>query len=616
VVSGTVSFRALLGLGVCVAFLSVATAQRANWRDQYDAKEFQIPARDGVKLYTVVYIPKDKKGPFPILMERTPYGAGSPTTPPQRSTTKIREAGYILAFQDVRGKGRSEGDFVNVRPTLKPGQQGIDETTDTYDTIEFLLKNVPDHNGRVGMWGISYPGFYAGAGAIRTHPALAAVSPQAPVNDWFLGDDVHHNGAFFMQETIDFSLFFDVRRGQPGVQMDRQGKSAYDFYLSMGALSNFDPKVFKGRLPFVLEIFKNTTYNDFWKDRALWRAFKDVKCAVLTVGGWFDKEDLWGALNLYQAGEKQNRGIPNYLVMGPWSHGQWAGGNGSSLGDWNFVERTSPWYQDEVEFPFFERYLRGDLSVPAPAEATVFETGANVWRKYSAWPPKGVKPLSIYTQADRTLSRTKPAQEGQTTYVADPAQPTPYLSDYATSRRAPGDWLARNQAYFSTRADVATFKMEPLAENLRVAGPIEADFWVKTTGTDMDLIVKVIEEFPADTPLKTAQGESLAGYQLMVRGEIIRAKFRNSMEKPEPILPGQPTRIKLKLNDVLHSFQKGSRIVVQVQSYWFPIADRNPNVFLEIPQAKDSDFVPATIQILSGGKHASRIQLGTLAPEP
>ncbi len=571
--------------------------------------------RDGVELYTLTYVPKGKPGPFPILMERTPYGAGSPNMAPSRASREYQEAGYIFAFQDVRGKGRSGGDFENVRPMVKPGQKGIDESTDTYDTLDWLIKNVPNNNGKVGLWGISYPGFYAGAGGINSHPALKAISPQAPVNDWFLGDDVHHNGAFFLQETFDFALWFDVPRGQQAIFIPRNNLSAYDFYLQAGALSNFEEKFLQGRLPYWQELLSNTTYNDYWKDRALWRAFKNVKCAVLTVGGWYDKEDLYGALQLYRASEKQNPGIKNYLVMGPWSHGQWAGGSGNSLSQMNWQMPTSSWYRAQVEFPFFERFLR-DQNVDEPAEATVFETGANKWHQLPSWPPKQMKPRSIYLDHQGALNWDQPRDSSAAIYLADPAKPNPYVEDYQTSKRAPGDWLAKNQAWTEGRDGTLTYTLPPLAEDLRIAGPIEVKVWLKTTGTDCDLVVKLIDEFPAGTLAVKPDGQtSMAGYQFMVRGDIMRAKFRESYERPKPITPGEPTLVRFVLNDAFHTFRKGHRIKIRLQSYWFPVADRNPNVFMEIPRAKDSDFRSATISILSGGKNASQLVLPVI-PQP
>lgn len=604
----------VLALASFVLLIQAASAQsdRASWRERWEATAVRIPMRDGVKLHTVFFVPKDKEGPFPILMERTPYGAGTAGEPPNWTTPKLVEAGYVFAYQDVRGTGQSEGTFIDVRPILPAGRAGTDESTDTYDTIEYLVKNVPGNSGRVGLWGISYPGFYAGAGAVRGHPALKAVSPQAPVNDWFLGDDVHHRGAFFLQETFDFIQFFNVPRGAEPVSIDRRGVSAYDFFLRAGPLATYDEKFFMGEMPYWQELVENDTYNAYWKERALWRSFRDVSCAVLTVGGWFDKEDMWGALNLYKAAETQNPGIHNHLVMGPWSHGGWADRGGSSLSRLAFGSPTSNWYRDNVEFPFFERFLRGDEGVPAVPEATMFETGANVWRTFPQWPPKGRVPRSAFLHSKGGLAWMRPSGAGATAYVYDPAKPTPYLADFETNRRAPGDWLARDQRFLDARKDQATFRMAPFDKDLRVAGPIDAEMWITTTGTDADLVVQIIDEYPKGTPHRDARGEPMDGYQLMVRGEIIRAKFRDSWEKPSPIVPGKPTRVRLQLNDVLHTFQKGHRLVVRVQSAWFPIADRNPNAFVSRAQAKESDFVPATIRVLSGGDHASRVTFGEL----
>jgi uncharacterized protein len=566
-----------------------------------------VPMRDGVKLHTVYYIPKGVSGPFPILMERTPYGAGTASRAPRRDNLKIASSGYILAFQDVRGRNKSEGVYENVRPTLKKGDPGLDESRDTYDTVDWLVKNVPKNSGRVGLWGISYPGFYAGAGAIRNHPALKAVSPQAPVNDWFMGDDVQHRGAFFLQETFDFMVFFDVPPGGERPEIDRQGLSAYQFFLQAGALSSYNQKFLKNRIPYWNELLENDTYNEYWKARALWRSFKDVGCAVLTVGGWFDKEDLYGALQLYKAGEKQNPKAPNYLVMGPWSHGQWAGGGGASLGDLQFGSPTSKWYQDNIEFPFFERYLKGVESVEPPAEATVFETGANEWRKLAKWPPANAKKTSIFLGSKGSVGFRKESAPGKVNYTYDPAKPTPYLKEWETSRRAPGDWLAKDQSFLEGRPDQATFRSDPLTEDMRIGGPITADLWVTTTGSCADFVVQLIDESPA----VGTEGDTL---QMMVRGEVIRAKFRNSWEKPEPFKPGVMTRVKFDLNDALHTFKKGHRIVVRVQSSWFPIVDRNPNTFVSRKNAVDRDFKSARITIHTGGSQASQIVVGKLGP--
>ena len=603
----------LIAAGLLAVIPNVALAQqRPNYKEQYRSYEYMIPMRDGTKLYTLVWVPKTVAGKHPILMERTPYGAGSPNNGPRRGYKQLVDAGYILAFQDVRGKGKSEGDFINVRPQLKAGQKGIDESTDTYDTVDYLVKNVYSSNGNVGLWGISYPGFYAGVGAINTHPNLKAVSPQAPVSDWFLGDDNHHNGVLYMQESFDFSVGFDVPRGGERAVFDREGLSAYDFFLKAGALSNFEPKFLKGKLPYWNELMDNGTYNEYWKSRSLPRAFKNVNCAVLVVGGFFDKEDMWGALNLYKTGLKANPKAPHYLVMGPWSHGQWASGQAGALGEVTFGELTGKRFQEELEFPFFERYLNNKMDAAALSAATIFETGVNKWHKFGVWPPKGLKPLDLFLGDGKSLTGAKPKTSGEDSYVNDPAAPTPYLADFANSKRAPGDWLIYDQKAFSSRPDVVTYTGPVLDKDQQVLGPVEADLWIKTTGTDADVVVKVIDVYPDDSTDKKPDGSSAAGLHMMVRSDIFRAKFRNGFEKEVPIVPGKPTRIKFTLNDTMHTFRKGHRISVQIQSNWFPIADRNPNKFVDIYKAKDSDFQKATITILHGPKFPSRIGLKQL----
>ena len=576
--------------------------------ERYTKSEYMIPMRDGVKLYAQVYVPK-MPGRHPILMERTPYNAGPHGDTLRsgfRGSKKLVDAGYIFAYTDVRGKNGSEGDYENVRPLMdRPSGTQIDEATDAYDTVDYLVKNVPTNNGRVGLWGISYPGFYAAAGAVRNHPALAAVSPQAPVSDWFVGDDVHHNGALFLQESFDFSTSFDTPRGGESPKIDREGKSAYDFYLATGALKNFDAKHYQGKIPYWNELLGHDTYDAYWKARSLPRHFRNVHCAVLTVGGWFDKEDMWGALNLYKESERANRGIANTLVMGPWTHGQWAGRSGTSLADQAWGSDTTKFFQDEVEFPFFERYLNAK-PVAAPPEALVFETGANVWHRYPKWPiASSAMPMML--GGDGALG-TK-AMTGERTLHADPANPTPYLDDWKESKRAPADWLIRDQRFLAGRSDVLTWTGPALEKDLRIGGGIVADVWLESTGTDGDLVVKVIDEFPATRAGTSPKGTSLDGYQMMLRSDVMRMKFRDSFEMPKPLVPSQATRVRFRLNDTLHTFKAGHRVVVQIQPYWFPIVDRNPNAFGPIATMDDAAYRTADVTILSGGKTASRVIL-------
>lgn len=596
-----------------VAFAILPFAQVSQ---SYSKAEYDIPMRDGVALHTVVYSPKNVSGLHPILMERTPYSAGpygEGKFAGFRGSPRMREKGYIFAFQDVRDKYLSLGDYINVRPELKRGEKGIDESTDTSDTVDWLVKNVKDNNGAVGLWGISYPGFYAGVGAINSNPHLKAVSPQAPVSDWFLGDDVHHNGAFFIQDTFNFGLFFNQPRKGPGpnpegFHLDKGGKSEYDFFLEAGSASDLDSKYLKGAIPYWNETISHANYDAYWKDRSLPTHMRGVKCAVLTVGGWFDAEDMWGALNSYARTERQNRGTPNFLVMGPWYHGMWAG-RGQQFGDLDFGQDTSAWYRDNVEFPFFERYLRGQ-DVPPPAEATVFETGTNRWRTFGQWPPKGLGRTTLYLAQGRGIATTN--SEGSDAFVYDPAAPTPYLADYANSRRRTREYMIDDQRWAEKRPDVLTYKGKPFQEDTTFAGPIDVDFWVTTSGTDMDLVVKVIDVYPDDSTEQSPKGASMAGYELNVKADIFRGRFRNSFERPEAFVPGKPTRIHFKMNDLLHTFRRGHRLMVQVQGAWFPLVDRNPNSFVDIYHARPDDYQKATITVLHDSAHPTRLTFGTL----
>lgn len=582
----------------------------------YRKIEYNIPMRDGTMLYTSVYVPQNVTGKHPILLERTPYSAG-PYGEAARTefggSPKFREHGYIFAFQDVRGQYMSDGTYVNVRPAAKPG--GTDESTDTYDTIDYLVKHVPENNGAVGMWGISYPGFYAALGGVNSHPALKAISPQAPVTDWFIGDDVHHNGAFFLQDNFEFDTWFDYPRKGPekehvGIEIPKNGLSAYDFFLQAGSLDDIDKKLLKGSVPYWTEILGHGTYDAYWQERSTLPRLKNVRCAVLTVGGWFDAEDMWGALNTYSAIERQNPRIENTLVMGPWYHGMWADGKGDQFGDLAFGVPTSEWFRENVEFPFFDRHLRAQ-AIPAPAEATVFQTGTNQWRTFAQWPPANLGSLTMYLDESRRLAKAAPQSSGSDTYVYDPSRPTPYIENMdATSR--PLEYMIDDQRWAEKRPDVATYKGEELKEDVTVAGPIDVDLWVSTTGTDADFVVKVIDVWPSLTRTLSARGRTMANYQQLLRADVMRGKFRNSMERPEPFKPGEPTRVRFRLNDVLHTFKAGHRLMVQVQSAWFPLVDRNPNQFLDIYKAKASDFKSAEITLYHDSAHPSALRFGVL----
>ncbi len=567
----------------------------------YNKTEYKIVMRDGVKLHTAVYTPK-KPGKHPIIMERTPYSAwpyGKDKFPRGfDGSDKFVDDGFIFVIQDVRGCYMSEGDFEDVRPQLAKGAgpKATDESTDAYDTIDFLVKNVPNNNGNVGIWGISYPGFYAAAAAINSHPALKAVSPQAPVSDWWRGDDDHHNGAFFLQDCFMFNVGgFGWPRTGPSAD-GSEGESvrfdnAYDFFLKIGALPNYDAKYFKGRHRYWKDVMANESYNDFWQARDIGRQMKNVRCAVLTVGGNFDAEDMYGPYNILLNTDKFNHGIENKIVMGPWSHGMWAGPQ-TKLGGFSFGSDTGSYFREQIEYPFFKKYLLGEGD-PKLAKATMFETGSNGWRKFESWPPKSVRPYTLYMDADAKLSSAKPSRAGKTSYVSDPAKPVPYTIPVPRHRNTA--YMIEDQRKFNDTPGIATFRTAELTSDLHLVGQVKVDLWVASEATDADFIVKVIDESPDGT-------------QMLVRWEVMRAKFRNDPTKPTPLKPNQPNEVKFTLNPIIHAFKKGHKIMARVQSSMFPLIDRNPQTFVNIYQAKESDFKSATINILTGGANASHLE--------
>jgi len=593
--------------------------QRSFVGTNYTKYEYRIPMRDGVRLYTSVYVPNHATGTHPILLERTPYSAGPyGRTFREVPTEGWYKAGYIMAYQDVRGKYLSGGVFEDIRPELTKNSppSAIDETTDTSDTIDFLVKNVPSNNGNVGLWGISYPGFYAEVGAIHTNEHLKAVSPQAPVSEWFKGDDWHHNGVFFLQDAFDFMSWFGTVQTAPTAihsglpPLPRGNGGAYDFFLNTGALPNFDAYYYQGRVPFWNEVLTHDTYDSWWQARSVPSKLVDVHCAMLFVGGFFDAEDMYGALHSYAAAKAQNPSTPIYLAMGPWFHGMWAYGSGSNFGGLSYGQPTSQWFRDNVQFPFFEKYLRG-VSTPPISPVTVYNTGENKWLTFPEWPPKQDAQSSLYLADNKSVTAVIPRRDGSDSYVNDPAQPTPYISDL-TSRERPTDYMDADQTYFTTRPDVLTYVSEPLTEDLTVAGPIRVSLWASTTGTDADFVTKLIDDYPADCGPDVPGGQPMANYELLVRGDIFRGKFRKSFSNPEAFQPGKPTLVPFEMNSVMHTFRKGHRIMIQIQSDWFPLCDRNPNVFEDINSAKNSDFRKATITIYHSEKYPSRVTFGVL----
>jgi len=599
------------------------TAKRpANYvRQHYNKQDFRIPMRDGVKLFTSVYAPKDNSRSYPILLERTPYSVepyGSNNFPARLGSTELyQREGFIFVYQDVRGRYLSEGEFIDESPhkTHLDGPADVDPSTDTYDTIDWLVKNLPRNNGRLGMWGISYPGFYAAYGLINSHPALKADSPQAPMGDVGNGDDVYHNGAFFLAANFDFFTDFWPRGPKPeepkhGQSFDYGTEDQYDFYLRMGPLSNAENLCFKHRNHYWSDMLVHPNYDEFWSSRALSQYMRNLTAPVLLVGGWFDAEDLGGTLKLFRAMDANGHAPALTLVMGPWSHGEWDGPSGEKLGNLNFEFKTGEYFREKIEFPFFMQALKDQGHTKFP-KAWLFETGKNQWRQFDAWPPTNSVRRSLYLQAGGKLSFTPPtaAAEEFDEYVSDPSKPVPATGEIGEGM--PGDYMTYDQRFASRRTDVLTYQTEPLSNNVTIAGPITPVLRASTSGTDSDFVVKLIDVYPNDTPDPdpNPQNVRLGGYQQMVRGEPFRGKFRQNMSRPEPFVPGQPAKIEFAMPDVLHTFQAGHRIMVQIQSSWFPLVDRNPQQFEDVPTAKAADFQKAAERIYRGGAEGTRIDV-------
>ncbi|MCA1741027.1 MAG: CocE/NonD family hydrolase [Bacteroidales bacterium] len=594
----------------------------AALRRSYDKQETYITMRDGVRLFTSIYTPKDTLVTHPILIMRTPYNS-EPSGPDNfnyfvQLYSRYIDEGYIMVFQDVRGKYMSEGVFEDIRPYIpeKKSRLDTDETTDTWDTVDWLIKNVPNNNGRAGIFGTSYPGFYATMGIIDAHPAIRAVSPQAPVTDWFLGDDFHHNGAFFMLDCFDFYYSFGQPRKGPSRVESPSFKwpveDNYEFFMSVGAIRNLAPLYLGDSIKFWNDAFAHPNYDWFWQERNPSEHLTDVTPAVLTVGGWFDAEDLYGALQTYEAIENQNiSSTANYLVMGPWSHGQWATGKATGLGNIHWGTDANEDFQ-ELEERFFNYHLKEEGS-PEFAEATIFVTGSNEWRSFDAWPPKNATGKKLWFHPGEKASFTPPtSRKSFDEYVSDPMNPVPYTEDVHKKRTQ--EYMTDDQRFASRRPDVMVYQTDILDEDVTITGPVVADLFVSTTGTDADFVVKLIDVFPPD--MKAGEEEDvsvpLGGYQMLVRGEILRGKYRNSFEKPEPFVPGRVTEVKYELPDVAHTFRKGHRIMIQVQSSWFPLVDRNPQKFVNIYECTESDFQKATHRIYHDAKRSSHIIVNVL----
>jgi len=601
-------------------------------KEHYAKKEYTIAMRDGVKLFTAVYAPKDAPGAkekHPFLMIRTPYSCapyGEDKFQPRLWMFHWREylkEGYIIVIQDVRGRWMSEGTFMDVRPFNpdKKKKTDIDEASDTYDAVDWLVKNVPDNNGNVGVFGTSYPGFYSTMAALSGHPAIKAVSPQAPVTEWFMGDDFHHNGAFMLGDAFNFYSGFGQPRPKPTTigpkDFDYYTKDQYKFYLETGALKNFT-KLMGDSILFWTDLMNHPNYDAWWKARDARTGCKNIKPAILTVGGLFDAEDCYGAWRLYEAIEKQSPATNNKIVMGPWFHGGWSKGDGSYLGNVRFGSKTSEYFQNNVEIPFFNHYLKGKGSLEKLAEATIFFTGENTWRNLAAWPPKEVTATPMYFNEKARMTFSKPASNNAfTQYTSDPSKPVPYTEDVLEHRTR--EYMTDDQRFAERRTDVVTFKTEVLENDLTLAGTLTADLKVAISTTDADFVVKIIDVFPDgftyDT-LKDGKGNGqkylMDAYEMLVRGEIMRGRYRNSFEKPEAFEPGKVTTVKFDLPDIAHTFKKGHRLMIQVQSSWFPLADRNPQQFVDIYHCDDKDFVKSDIKLYHDAVNASSIVLPVL----
>lgn len=606
-------------------------------REHYAKSEYQIPMRDGVRLFTAVYVPRGTAEAYPILLERTPYGVGpygKDNYPDDLGpSASFAKSGYIFVYQDVRGRTLSEGSFVEERPLLDEhrGPSDTDESTDAYDTVEWLLRHVQPNNGRVGVWGVSYPGFYAAASMVNSHPAIRAVSPEAPVADLYMNDDAYHGGAFMLAANFGFYTGFKPQDGPTPPAKEWHDfnygtQDAYEFFLKMGPLSNAAPRYLGPRSELWDDNLAHTTYDGFWRARSLAPHLRNVRCAVLTVGGWFDAEDLEGPLATYAAVGRENPGVFNGLVMGPWVHGGWIDHDGHRLGNVDFGSNTAVFFRDQILFPFFERALKDRPGAGLPS-AYVFETGTNAWRRYPSWPPPGTRPLTLYLRGQGQLSPEAPREQSPAwdEYLSDPAHPVPFIG--YTALGVPQEYMDGDQRFAARRPDVLTYETAPLDRDVTVAGPISVRLRVSTSGTDSDWDVKLIDVYPADYPSPPepaakgndvqAPGPSpMGGYQQLVRGEPFRGKFRGGFVKPEPFEPGRVELVAFGMLDVNHTFLRGHRIMVQVQSSWFPLVDLNPQTFTDIPTAKPADFTKAVERVYRWREQASCIEMPVVGAAP
>ena len=589
--------------------------------ENYIKREYLIPMRDGVKLFTQVYSPVDTSQKYPIMIRRTPYG-----NPPYGENAfkdslgpswLFTEEGFIFVYQDCRGKYKSEGEFAVMQPfkTDKRGPQDTDDSSDTYDTIDWLLKNIPNHNGRVGQWGISYPGWHTVMGMIDAHPALKASSPQASPSDMWIGDDFHHNGAFRLMYTFGWLSRSARTRTGPSAQraapFNYGTPDGYRFFLELGPVSNVDKNYFHNSVPTWNEYMEHGNYDEYWKKQNVLQHLNNIKHPILNVAGWFDAEDFYGPMSIYCTIEKKNSDNKSILVVGPWLHGGWSSMDGDALGNIRFGTKTGEYYREEVEFPFFTYYLKdkGELSLP---EALVFKTGSNRWKSYDQWPPAETTEKNIYLQADGRLTIEPSAAESDKafdTFISDPDNPVPWSSEVKT--RQGHLWMVEDQRFAARRPDVLVYQSDVLEEDITIAGPIIASLFISTTGTDADWIVKLIDVYPGSAPNNRPNpcNVQMGDFQMLLAGEVFRSKYRISFEKPEPLVPNKMTKIEFDLRDKCHTFLKGHRIMVQIQSTWFPVIDRNPQKFCDIYHCTEGDFQKATHRVYRSKQHPSHIKV-------
>lgn len=624
----------LSGLLLSLLLPLAALAQDNNKADStwlaqnYTKKESYVPMRDGAKLFTAIYEPKDHKTTHPFLINRTPYSIAPYGTDKFKAVWRSHymeyfRRGYIIVNQDVRGRMMSEGEFMDVRP-FNPNKKGTetDEASDTYDLIDWLIANIPHNNGRAGIYGISYPGYYATMGALSGHPALRASSPQAPVTEWFLGDDFHHNGAFMELDAFGFYSSFGKPRPKPTTSFasgfQTPIKDNYKFYLETGPLRNL-ARLMGDSIKFWKDLYNHPNYDQWWQVRNTRNFVQHIPsgAATLVVGGLFDAEDCFGAWSLYKAIEHKSSNN-NKLVMGPWSHGGWARGNGDFLGNARFGTKTAKWYQQNIEIPYFDYYLRDQGDISKIPEASIFFSGSNEWHSFSKWPPAEASVKKIYLQTNGSLSADEPQNNsGYKEYTSDPSKPVPYTEDVHAGRTA--EYMTDDQRFAARRPDVLTFTSRMLNNDLEVAGPVIANLFTAISTTDADFVVKLIDVFPDNfTYIDSVDGPGngknypMGGYQMLVRGEIMRGRYRKSFQYPEAFTPGKVTEVSYALPDVAHVFKKGHKLMIQIQSTWFPLADRNPQQFVNIYTCGEEDFVSSLIRIYTNHNYPSNIELPVL----